>query len=77
MDVDHITNGQFIAKNHNTNKGNASSNSIIPPDNQSAIILQQFSIMTGIKTFHQTGVQLYNKKLPKLITQHMNIQATS
>ena len=44
-DIDCITDGQFIANNHNTNKCNASSNSIIPPDYQSTIILQQFSIM--------------------------------
>ena len=45
-DIDHITNRQFIANNHNTNKNHASSNSIIPPDNQSTLILQQSSIMT-------------------------------
>ena len=45
MDVDQVTNGQFITTNHNTNKCNAPSNSIIPLDNQSTIVLQQFSIM--------------------------------
>ena len=33
MDVDQVSNGQFITNNHNTNKYNASSNSIIPQDN--------------------------------------------
>ena len=45
MDIDQVTDVELITNNHNMNKCNASSNSIIPSDNQSAIILQQFSIM--------------------------------
>ena len=44
-DVDQVTTGQFITNNLNTNKSNASPNSIIRPYNQCAIILQQFRIM--------------------------------
>ena len=71
IDVDHITNGQFIANNHNTKKCNVSSNSIIPLDNQSTIILQQFGTITEeLKTF----TKQVSSYISKMTQAHNTVQ---
>ena len=45
MNVDQLNNRQPSTNSHNSNECNASSNNILSPDNQSIIILHQFSIM--------------------------------
>ena len=44
--IDQPTNRQSITNSHNNNEYNTSPNNILLPDNQSNIILHQFSIMT-------------------------------
>ena len=71
MDVVHVTNGQFIANYHNTDKCDASSNSIIPLDNQSAAILQKFSIGTEeLKDF----TKQVSSDLTKMTQAHKTVQ---